>query len=128
VYGDKWMGTVVDHFISSFNWAGKNFSAVWLRPRWFLVLNSVFTDVQQAALTFVTGGDYTHSSVIPGNWMLARKNVFIGHTQEQAMDAKNSNKANPYASDAGPFNPLVATFGDISLKGLHCDNSVRDIN
>jgi len=116
------MVTVLDHYTSSFNWAQKNFSAVWLRPRWFLVLNSVFTDVQQAALTFVTGGDYTHSSVIQGNWMLARKNVFIGHTQEQAQDKGNSNKANPYASDAGPFNPLQATINGQTLKGLACDN------
>src|SRR5262249_15931526 len=47
----------------------------------------------------------------------------IGHTQEQAMDAKNSNQANPYASAAGPFNPLQATIGDITLKGLASDNT-----
>lgn len=99
------MVTVLDRYTSSFNWVETNFSAIWLRPRWFLVLNSVITDVQQAGLTFVTGGDYTHSSVISGNWMLSRKNVFIGNTQ----------KDNPFASNAGPFNGEPG--------GLECENS-----
>ena len=51
--------------------------------------------MQSAGLSFVTGGDYTASNFIPGQWMLARKNVFIGNTQK--------NEANPYASNAGPF-------------------------
>jgi hypothetical protein len=103
---DNCMVTTLDRYTTSFHWAETNFSAIWLRPRWFLVLNSVITDVQNAGLTFVTGGDYTHSSVITGNWMLARKNVFIGNTQAQ----------NPLASNAGPFNPA----------GLSCDNSATE--
>ncbi len=103
------MVTVLDTYTTSFNWGQKNFSAIWLRPRWSLVQNSVITDVQQAGLTFVTGGDYTHSSVITGNWMLARKNVFIGTTQPD----------NPFAYAAGPFNP----------KGIKkCDNPMADSN
>jgi hypothetical protein len=90
---DRCTVTVLDRYTSSFNWVETNFSAIWLRPRWFLVQNSVITDVQNAGLTFVTGGDYTHSSVISGNWMLARKNVFIG----------NSQQGNAFASNAGPF-------------------------
>ncbi|MGB7292058.1 MAG: pentapeptide repeat-containing protein [Thermodesulfobacteriota bacterium] len=97
------MVTVLDRYTSSFNWVETNFSAIWLRPRWFLVQNSVITDVQNAGLTFVTGGDYTHSSVISGNWMLARKNVFIGNTQQN----------NAFASNAGPF----------VKGGLKCENS-----
>lgn len=105
---DNCMVAVLDRYISSFHWAPTNFSAIWLRPRWFLVINSVLTDVQNAGLTFVTGGDCTHSSVIPGNWMLARKNVFIGHTQAE----------NPLAANAGPFNPA----------GLACDNPYTEAN
>jgi hypothetical protein len=105
---DPCMVTVLDRYTSSFHWAETNFSAVWLRPRWFLVLKSVITDVLNAGLTFVTGGDYTYSSVIAGNWMLARKNVFIGHTQAN----------NPLAANAGPFN----------LAGLACDNSPAEAN
>ena len=100
---DRCTVTVLDRYTSSFNWVETNFSAIWLRPRWFLVQNSVITDVQNAGLTFVTGGDYTHSSVISGNWMLARKNVFIGNTQQN----------NPFASNAGPF----------VKGGLKCENS-----
>ena len=89
------MVTVLDRYTSAFHWAQGNFSAVWLRPQWYLVINSVLSDVQSAGLSFVTGGDYTASNFIPGQWMLARKNVFIGNTQ----------KNNPYASNAGPFSP-----------------------
>ncbi|MGB7292060.1 MAG: pentapeptide repeat-containing protein [Thermodesulfobacteriota bacterium] len=99
---DRCMVTVLDSYTCSFNWVETNFSAIWLRPRWFLVQNSVITDVQNAGLTFVTGGDYTHSSVISGNWMLARKNVFIGNTQQ----------GNVFASNAGPF----------VKGGLQCEN------
>ena len=95
------MVTVLDRYTTSFNWAETNFSAIWLRPQWGLVTNSVITDAQNAGLTFVSGGDYTYSSNPPGNWNLARKTVFVGNTQ-------TSNRASPdynaYASNAGPFN------------------------
>ena len=94
------MVTVLDRYTSSFHWTEVNFAAIWLRPQWYLVTNSVLSDVQSGGLSFVGGGDYTGSNFIQGQWMLARKNVFIGNTQ----------KDNAYASNAGPFNP----------KGLAC--------
>ena len=97
------MVTVLDRYTTAFNWAETNLAAIWLRPRWYLVINSVISDVQNAGLTFVTGGDYTKSNFVPGQWQLARKNVFIGNAQEN----------NPYASNAGPFNP----------DALQCDTS-----
>ncbi|HEY5204611.1 MAG TPA: hypothetical protein VIJ63_08440 [Roseiarcus sp.] len=97
--------TVLDHYTSSFNWAAGAVSAVWLRPLWYLVDNSVLTDVQNAALTFVSGGDFTHSSVIPGYWALVRNTIFVGHTQDQET-------GNPFAADSGPFN---------NRSGLKCD-------
>src|SRR5262249_2928175 len=60
--------TVLDHFPSSFTWAHGNVSAIWLRPQWYLLTNSVITDVQNGGVTFITGGDFTHSAVIPGYW------------------------------------------------------------
>lgn len=87
--------TVINRYTTSFNWAQTNVSAIWLRPQWYLFLNGAITDVQNGGLTFVTGGDYTHSSIIKGYWALARKNVFIGETQA----------GNPYASSAGPVAP-----------------------
>ena len=101
---DSCLVTVIDRFTSAFNWAETNFSAIWLRPQWYLVINSVISDVQNAGLTFVTGGDYTESNFIPGQWQLSRKNVFIGETQ----------KNQPYSSNAGPVNK------DTDLK---CENS-----
>ena len=97
------MVTVLDRYTSSFHWAQFNFAAIWLRPQWYLLINSVLSDVQNGGLSFVTGGDYTASNFLPGQWMLARKNAFIGNTQTN----------NPLASNAGPFNP----------QGLACDDN-----
>jgi hypothetical protein len=94
------MATVLDKFTTSFNWAQFTVASIWLRNQWYLVTDSVITDVQNAGLTMVTGGGYHASDVVPGHWALARKSVFIGHTQED----------NPFASNGGPFNP----------KGLQC--------
>jgi hypothetical protein len=98
--------THLDHYTTSFNFAQTNFAAVWLRKGWNLVTNSAFTDVQSGGLNFITGGGYTRSDVSLGEWMLARNNVFIGHTQ---TDGKNK-----YALDVGPFN---------EDSGLSCDNA-----
>ncbi len=100
--------TTLDDFTTSFNWAAKNFAAIWLRQQWALVVNSVITDVQNAGLNFVTGGGYSKSDVITGYWSLARKSVFIGSTQTD----------NPLASNAGPFNPLKSS--DKQISGLTC--------
>ncbi|MFA9407670.1 MAG: calcium-binding protein [Candidatus Dadabacteria bacterium] len=91
--------TVIEDYTTAFHWTEVNFSAIWLRPQWYLVTNSVISDVLGAGLTFVTGGDYTVSNVIPGQWQLARKNVFIGKTQAAKEFPFN------YASEAGPINP-----------------------
>src|SRR5216684_4468929 len=90
--------TVLDEFTTAFNWAQQNFAAIWLRPLWALVINSVVSDVQNGGINFVTSGDFSRSSVINGFWALARKTVFIGSTQTD----------NPLASNAGPFNPSLA--------------------
>ena len=88
--------TVLDHFTTAFHWAHGNVSAIWLRPQWYLLTNSVISDVQNGGLTFVSGGDYTHSSIIEGYWALARNSVFIGNTTD--------NDKFPFASNIGPFN------------------------
>ena len=87
------MVTVLDHYLTSFNWAQQNFAAIWLRPEWYLVSNSAITDIQTAGITMITGGDYTQ--VIPGYWGLSSNDVFIGNTQDNS---------NYYAMNAGPFN------------------------
>jgi hypothetical protein len=74
------MVTVLDHYLTSFNWSQQDYSAMWLRPQWYLVSNSALTDIQTGGLTMITGGDYTGSSVIPGYWGLSRNDVFIGET------------------------------------------------
>ncbi|EGV18697.1 G8 domain-containing protein [Thiocapsa marina 5811] len=104
--------TVLDRYTSSFHWAETNFAAIWLRPQWYLVTDSVLTDTQNAGLTFVTGGDYTRSSAIRGHWMLLRKSALIGNTQP--TKAQDPLHYNPYADHAGPFNP----------DGASCDNRI----
>ncbi|MBF6568960.1 MAG: G8 domain-containing protein [Candidatus Binataceae bacterium] len=106
--------TVLDRYTTSFNWAQKNFSAIWMRPFWSLVIDSVITDPLAAGLNFVTSGDYSKSAVPDGFWALARKSVFIGSTQWKNSQSDLPN--NPYASNAGPFNP----FTDGASKGLSC--------
>jgi hypothetical protein len=117
------MVTVLNRYTTSFNWADTNFAAVWLRQFWYVFSNSAITDVQNGGLTFVTGGDYTRSSVIDGYWAVAAKSAFVGRTQP---DVGQDPAVNPYASAAGPFNPrsgLQCPINDASLSGPlpnHC--------
>ena len=98
--------TTLERYTTSFNWAQKNFAAVWLRPWWFLVQNSGITDVQQGGLTFVTSGGYTRADVAQGYWSLLRKSALVGNTQ---LTPTGGQPANQYASSAGPFRDCVTT-------------------
>jgi cell migration-inducing and hyaluronan-binding protein len=40
---DNCTAVVLDHYTSAFNWANGNISAVWLRPQWYLLDNSVLS-------------------------------------------------------------------------------------
>jgi cell migration-inducing and hyaluronan-binding protein len=102
--------TVIDRFTSSFHWAEGNVSAVWLRPQWYLLKNSVITDVQNGGLTFVSGGDYTQ--VIQGYWALVKNTLFVGNTVD--------NERNAYSRNVGPFNVEAAT-------KLLCDRAPGDM-
>jgi len=110
--------TVVDHFTTSFNWAQTNFSAVWMRPQWNLLLQSAITDVQNGGVGFVTGGDYTLSSAIQGVWELARKSVFVGSTQP----------ANKWTLAQGPFNSTSGLTCDAPIPGNYCLSAVQGIS
>ncbi len=99
--------TLINDYTSSFNYSQYNFSAIWLRIRWHLISNSFVSDVQNAGLTFISGGDYTHSSAIKGLWELALKTVFVGETQP-------ADKAHGFSSVLSPFN---------ANTGLKCDNT-----
>jgi cell migration-inducing and hyaluronan-binding protein len=101
---------VLDHFTTAFHWANGSVSAIWLRPFWYLLTNSVISDVQNGGLTFVSGGDYTHSSMIKGYWALATNSVFIGNTRD--------NKTFPFSSNVGPFNAASRLNCDKSLDGV----------
>jgi hypothetical protein len=105
--------TVINDYTSSFHWAQYNFSAIWLRARWHLVSNSFISDVQNAGLSFISGGDYTHSSAIKGLWELALKTVFVGSTQAGVNGL--TDQAHAFASVLTPFSPASA--------GLTCDNN-----
>jgi hypothetical protein len=99
--------TVINDYTTSFNYAPFNFASIWLRRRWHLVSNSFISDVQNAALTFISGGDYTHSSAIKGLWDTVLKTIFVGETQPRDKD-------HAYASVLSPFN---------NDTGLKCDNT-----
>lgn len=106
--------TVIDHFTTSFNFAQTNFSAVWLRPKWYLVRNTAITDVQTGGLNFVTGGGYTRSDVPLGYWAVVRKSAFIGHSQPFTA---NGVPENAFAADSGPFNPYSELDCDTTSVG-----------
>lgn len=103
--------TVLDHYTTSFNFAQSNFAALWLRPHWYLLIDSAITDVQFGGVTFVTGGSWTLSDFPVGTWQVAFKDVLVGHTQPQDSTDTSFNK---YAEDDGPFN---------KESGLACDDT-----
>jgi hypothetical protein len=113
--------TTLDRFTSSFTWAPKNFSAIWLRRWWFLVENSAITDVQQGGITFVTGGGYTRSELAQGYWSLMRTSALVGNTQ-----ATNGQPANAWAWSAGPFNPTTHLTCDYQ-RGDYCLSAANGI-
>ncbi|MCX5905925.1 MAG: hypothetical protein NTY64_01715 [Deltaproteobacteria bacterium] len=85
--------SVLDSYTSSFHWAQQNFAAIWLRSNWFLLTDSVLSDVQNGGLTMVSGG--TYDQVLNSYWALTRRSAFIGSTQDKS----------PFISDAGPIGP-----------------------
>ncbi len=113
---------VLNGYTTSFNWATFNFAAIWMRPFWSLVVNSVISDVQNAGINFVSGGGYDFSSVPPGFWGLARKSAFIGSTQWR-NSSNTPLSDNPLASNAGPFNPFKSSSG---VAGLTCAPTIQD--
>jgi hypothetical protein len=133
--------TTIDHYTTSFNWAPKNFAAVWLRGWWYLLQDSAITDVQGGGLTFVTGGGYTRSDAAQGFWNLSHRVLFVGNTQP--INQSTGVPENAAASNAGPFNPFAlkcpdpnqpfciskadgATFEVDSFSGAQRMNSIYD--
>ena len=118
--------TVLYRFTSSFHCAHGNFSALWLRPQWFLLTNSVLSDVQNGCLIFVSRVDYTHSSVISSYWALSRISVFICNSIYSDY-AQN----NPFSRYICPFNYSSGVGCDlIRDKGApgYCLNSAAGIS
>lgn len=73
---------------------------MWLRPLWYLVLNSAVTDQLFGGLGFVGGGNW--DQVPPGFFDLSKDGVFIGFSQSQGTE-------NQYASALGPQLDLAKT-------------------
>jgi len=113
------MVTVLDHYTTSFNYSELNIGAIWLRPEWYLVLNSAVTDILSGGLTFVTGGGFTHSDAIQGYWALARKDVFVGTTQPNPANRSDPHY-NPFVDNDGPFNP---PFSGVPNPGVRCETN-----
>ncbi len=118
------MATALDHYTTSFNFAQKNFSAIWLRPWWKLVTDSSVTDQLGPGLTFVTGGGYTRSDSSLGNWNVGLRDVYVGQTQPDPIDQK----ATFFASDLGPFTPTgIRKCDNGQIPGGYClskDNGI----
>jgi G8 domain len=104
--------TTLDHFSTSFNWAQLNFASVLLRGWWYLLKDSAITDVQNGGLQMVTGGGYSRSDAAQGFWSLSTHNLFVGNTQPIIPGTSDGGVPdNPFASNAGPFNPYALNSG-----------------
>ena len=92
--------SVIDRFATSYNWAQVNFSAVWLRPWFYLFSNAALTDQLFGGLTFVTGGSWFQ--VPPAYFSIAKNGFYVGTSQTDA-------KTNRYARRSGPIFPVNAS-------------------
>jgi hypothetical protein len=123
--------TVVDHFSTSFNWAQLNFGSVLLRGWWYLLQDSSITDVQNGGLQMITGGGYSRSDASQGFWNLSSHDLFIGNTQPIIPGAHDGGVPdNPFASNAGPFNPYALNSGsspDCPTGTLFCVSKSQGI-
>ena len=81
--------------------------------------------MQNAGISIVTGGDYTHSSVIPGFWGVVRNTILIGHTQP-------NDPAHAFARDNGPFNNDSRKIGPTAKceepRGGYCLNKSQGVS
>lgn len=75
------VATVIDRFTTSFNWPEVNFGSVWLRPQWYLFINSAVTDQLFGGLGFVSGGSWSQNP--PGYFTLAQDSIFVGSSRGQ---------------------------------------------
>lgn len=82
---DYCVTTVIDHFTTSFNHPGADFGSVWLRPMWFVFMNSAITDQLGGGLGFITGGSWTQTP--PGYFSMTKNSVFVGSTGSESPDA-----------------------------------------
>ncbi|MCK6557438.1 hypothetical protein L6Q96_23100, partial [Candidatus Binatia bacterium] len=83
--------TIVDRFTTSFNWAERNYGSIWLRPWFYLLLNSAVTDQLFGGVTFVSAGSWIQ--VPPGYFSLVKNSLFVGTTQHGG---------GPWAKRSGP--------------------------
>ncbi|HSP99710.1 MAG TPA: hypothetical protein VL049_21015 [Candidatus Dormibacteraeota bacterium] len=91
--------SLIDRFATSYNWAEVNFSAVWLRPWFYLFNNAAVTDQLFGGLTFVTGGSWFQTP--PAYFSIAKNGLYIGTSQ-------TDEQTNRYARRSGPIFPVGA--------------------
>ncbi|MDX2167265.1 MAG: hypothetical protein SF182_09385 [Deltaproteobacteria bacterium] len=91
--------SLIDRFATSYNWAEVNFSAVWLRPWFYVFSNAAVTDQLFGGLTFVTGGSWFQTP--PAYFSIAKNGLYIGTSQ-------TDESTNRYALRSGPIFPVTA--------------------
>ena len=84
--------TLIDRFTTSYNWAERNYGSIWLRPWFYLLLNSAVTDQLFGGVTFVSAGSWVQ--VPPAYFSLAKNSLFVGTSQHGGS---------PYAQRSGPI-------------------------
>ncbi len=85
--------TVIDRFSTSYNWTEVNFGSIWLRPWFYMFLNSAITDQLFGGLTIVTAGSWIQ--VPPAYFSLAKDSLFVGTTQFGSGASKFARRSGP---------------------------------
>ena len=112
--------SIFSHYTSSFNFAGTNFSAIWLRSSYLLLDHAFLSDVLGPGVTIVTGGDYSRSNLPVGYWGLTTNSIFAGMTQPGNAFTREKGPIPNAAEGCAPTGPVCLSWK--SGVGFPTDN------
>jgi hypothetical protein len=101
-----------------------NYGSVWLRPWFYLFLNSAMTDQLFGGLTFVTAGSWVQ--VPPAYFSLAKDSLFVGTSQYGAGASKFAQRSGPIFAVGA--NDQLGGYGPCARgQGVTCNLDVEGV-
>jgi len=97
-------------------------------PGWLMLDNSFISDVQNAGVSVVSGGDYSRSSAALGYWGLVSRSIFVGATQPTNSFAKASgpqDKDGKIVCNRGPETTCVSLADSVAYPLSHWATNQR---